>query len=105
MISKFKPVSKENLNDHHLNFIRSLYSNSLKLLEDKPSETKVSVDSERYRSLRLELQKLGFASIYNVNKCTREGIKVEERLLSYLEKRFLCLNDSIKAAYQKQRAT
>ena len=96
-------MSQENLNDQHINFIRSLYSNSLKLLKDKSVETDVSIDSEKYTSLRFELQKLGFASIYNLKKCTREGLKIEESVLNYMEKRFQRLNDSIHAAYQIEK--
>lgn len=98
-------MSEENFNDQHLNFVRTLYSESLKLLKEKSIQTDVSIDSEKYTSLRFDLQKLGFASIYNLKKCTREGLKIEDSVLNYMEKRFQRLNDSIHSAYQKKSPT
>ena len=96
-------MSEDKLNSQQLDLIRSMYSESLNLLKDKSLALDLK-NAEKHTNLRFELQKLGFASIYNLKKCSNEGMKIEESVIKYMEKRFESLNNSIHDTYNEKQS-
>ena len=89
----------EQLLNDNIKHVRSLYAGSLKLLNEKAVDNNYNLEPEKYTNLRFELQKLGFASIYNLKNQEAEESKGDEAVKNYLDKRFSNLNDTIIAAY------